>query len=115
MENQKPQEQPQNTLDIMPEAVAGVYSNLALITHSPSEFVVDFASILPGMQRPTVRNRIIMAPEHAKSLLFALQENIVNYEKTFGPITMPQPKEQAQSEGGRTIAPFGDGTTKGEA
>lgn len=115
MENQKPQEQPQNTLDIMPEAVAGVYSNLALITHSPSEFVVDFASILPGMQRPTVRNRIIMAPEHAKSLLFALQENIVNYEKTFGTITMPQPKEQAQPEGSHTIAPFGDGTTKGEA
>ena len=89
MENQKPQEQPQNTLDIMPEAVAGVYSNLALITHSPSEFVVDFASILPGMQRPTVRNRIIMAPEHCKRLLGALAENIGKYESQFGTIELP--------------------------
>ena len=115
MENQKPQEQPQNTLDITPEVSVGVYSNLALITHSPSEFIIDFASILPGLQRPAVRSRVIMAPEHAKSLLFALQENVVNYEKTFGAITMPKPQEQAQAEGGRTIAPFGDGTTKGEA
>ena len=108
MENQKPQEQPQNTLDIMPEAVAGVYSNLALITHSPSEFVVDFASILPGMQRPTVRNRIIMAPEHAKRLLQALQENVYKYEQTFGKIEIPNQQE-------RTIAPFNVKGNGGEA
>ena len=112
MDNDK---KPLGRLEVLPEAAGGTYSNLAVISHSKNEFLIDFATMFPGFQGPQVRSRIIMAPEHAKSLLFALQENIVNYEKTFSTITMPQPKEQAQPEGGRTIAPFGEGTTKGEA
>ena len=84
----------------------GVYSNLALISHSPSEFILDFITALPGMPQPQVKSRVILAPEHAKRLLQLLQNNILNFEKTFGKIQLPD-------ETDRTIAPFG--TPKGEA
>lgn len=114
MDNNNQQNEKQSmSLNLSPETANGVYSNLALINHSASEFIIDFAAILPGMGNPTVCSRIIMTPENAKSLLFALQQNVMGYEKTFGTITQPQP--QTQPEGGRTIAPFGDGTSKGEA
>lgn len=100
------QQQNQFQMGIKPEVAEGQYANLALITHSTSDFVIDFACILPGMPQPQVKSRIIMAPEHAKRLLQALQSNIYNYEKTFGKINLPNEPE-------RTIAPFG--TPKGEA
>lgn len=93
-------------LELTPELSLGEYANLALITHSGSDFILDFARILPGMPRPQVRSRIILAPEHAKRLLQALQENIYKYEQTFGKIEVP-------NQQGRTIAPFNGG--KGEA
>ena len=93
-------------MDLKPEIASGVYSNLALISHSHSDFVLDFARILPGMQKPEVCSRIILAPEHAKRLLAALQENIYKYEQEFGKIDVP-------GQGQRTIAPFGN--HKGEA
>lgn len=68
----------------------GVYANLAIISHSPTEFIVDFASILPGLPKAKVRSRVILAPEHAKRLLMSLQENIARYESTFGPISIRQ-------------------------
>lgn len=97
---------PQFQLELSPEVAPGQYSNFALISHSHSDFVIDFARIMPGMPKPSVCSRIILAPEHAKRLLAALQENIFNYEREFGKIDVPgQPQ--------RTIAPFGQ--RKGEA
>lgn len=86
----------------------GNYSNLAVISHSSSEFVVDFAQVRPGMVKPEVCDRIILSPEHAKRLLFALQENIGKYEQNFGTIKIPQPAQQS-----KPIAPFN--INKGEA
>ena len=84
----------QLSLELKPEIAKGSYSNLAIISHSPSEFVIDFATMLPGLQKPDITNRIVMNPEHAKRLLNALSDNIQKYESQFGPITMRevQPK-----------------------
>ena len=98
----------QNQMQIeLPQEVAqGEYANLAIITHSSSDFVIDFARVLPGLPKSQVKSRVIMAPEHAKRLLAALQENIVRYEREYGPIKIPNQEP-------RTIAPFPVG--KGEA
>ena len=74
----------------LPEEVAqGVYANLAIITHSSSEFVLDLARVLPGVPKAKVALRVILSPEHACRLLRALQENIAKYEHVFGPISVP--------------------------
>ena len=82
------------SLDLKPEVAKGSYSNLAIISHSPCEFVIDFATMLPGLQKPEISNRIVMNPEHAKRLLNALADNITKYESQFGPIPIrdQQPK-----------------------
>ncbi|MFQ5641349.1 MAG: DUF3467 domain-containing protein [bacterium] len=76
----------------------GIYSNLALISHSPAEFVIDFTRMLPGVPKTKVYARIVMTPQHAKSFLSALQENISKYEKQFGEIKVhgapPDMKQQ---------------------
>jgi len=95
-------------IEVSHELAAGVYSNLALITHSPTEFVIDFASYMPGIPKAQVCSRIIVAPEHTKRLLMALQDNVAKYERAFGPIQLTQ-----QPQKDRTIAPFS--TPKGEA
>jgi hypothetical protein len=64
----------------------GEYVNLAIVTHSPAEFVMDYIRILPGMTKSKVKSRIIMAPMHAKTLMMALQDNIKKYENKFGEI-----------------------------
>jgi hypothetical protein len=64
----------------------GVYSNLAVITHSPAEFVIDFIRIMPGVPKAQVKSRIILTPEHAKRLVAALHDNISKYEAVHGPI-----------------------------
>jgi len=64
----------------------GIYSNLAVITHSAAEFVIDFTRMLPGVPKAKVYARIIMTPQHAKSLMTALQENIGKFEEQFGEI-----------------------------
>lgn len=78
-----------NKLNIeLPEEVSeGVYSNLAVITHSPTEFVTDFIQIMPGMPKAKVRSRVIMTPQHAKRLLKALAGNVKRYEEKHGPIS----------------------------
>lgn len=73
-------------LELRPDIAGGVYSNLAIITHSHSEFILDFARMLPGMPKPDICSRVVMAPEHAKRLLRALEDNISKYESNFGPI-----------------------------
>ncbi len=86
-------------IELSPEVAEGVYSNLAIITHSSAEVVLDFVRVLPGVPKANVKSRIVLAPEHAKRLLFALQDNIAKYEKAFGPIKLPGE--------GRTATPFG--------
>lgn len=76
-------------LNISDEVAEGTYSNLAIITHSPAEFIIDFAQALPGREGATVRQRIIMPPIHAKRLLAALNDNLRKYEDTFGVIDEP--------------------------
>lgn len=93
-------------IELKPDVAQGAYSNMVMINHSSSEFVLDFIHMLPATP-PQVFSRVIMAPEHAKRLLLALQENIQRYEAQFGPIQLPQAPEQPK--GGRTIAPFGTG------
>ncbi|MBP5413609.1 MAG: DUF3467 domain-containing protein [Bacteroidales bacterium] len=68
------------------EVAEGIYSNLAIITHSHSEFIVDFVSLMPGLPKGNVKSRIILTPQHAKRLLVALEENIKRFESTHGHI-----------------------------
>ena len=95
MEENKNNQQQQNQfqMGISPEVAEGTYSNLALITHSSSDFILDFACALPGMPAPQIKSRVIMAPEHAKRLLQALQSNVYNYEQTFGKIKMAEEQQ----------------------
>jgi hypothetical protein len=80
-ENQDP-----NQMNIeLPEDVAeGIYSNLAIITHSPTEFVIDFVKIMPGVPKARVKSRIVLTPQHAKRLMRALKDNISKYESVHG-------------------------------
>ncbi len=98
--------QNQLQIELSQEVAQGEYANFAIITHSSSDFVIDFARVLPGVLKSQVKSRVILAPEHAKRLLGALQENIMRYEREFGPIKIPNQES-------RTIAPFPVG--KGEA
>ncbi|MBR0299287.1 MAG: DUF3467 domain-containing protein [Bacteroidales bacterium] len=75
-------------INLDPEIAAGSYANLAIISHSRSEFVIDFASNLPGLPGPRVNNRIVMSPEHTKRLLNALADNVSKYEAQFGKIVL---------------------------
>lgn len=68
------------------EVAEGVYSNLAIITHSSSEFIVDFVSLMPGAPKGKVKSRIILTPQNAKRLLNALQDNIDKFEEVNGKI-----------------------------
>ena len=69
---------------------SGEYVNLAIVTHSPAEFVLDFTQIMPGMPKARVRSRVIMAPLHAKAFAMALQDNIKKFEARFGEIQTTQ-------------------------
>lgn len=91
MENDKKQ---QLSIEIKPEVANGTYSNLVIVGHSRSEFVLDFATRLPAMPKAMVNSRIVMVPEHCKRLLNVLYDNIAKYEAQFGPIELgnPEPK-----------------------
>ena len=104
--NEKNQQQGQLQLELPQDVAQGEYANFAIISHSSSDFVIDFARVLPGVPKAPVRSRVILAPEHAKRLLGALQENIMSYEREFGPIKIPNQEP-------RTISPFQ--VNKGEA
>jgi hypothetical protein len=96
----------QISIELTEEVAEGVYANLAMISHSHSEFIVDFIRIMPGVPKARVKSRIIISPEHAKRLLSALKENIERYEANFGKI-----KQSSGDEG----FPFSFGGTIGEA
>lgn len=95
--NQNPQEGNVN-IQLNEMVAQGVYCNLALVNHSPSEFVLDFIQLMPGVQQANVRSRVILAPLHAKRVLAALQQNITNYEQQFGEIKEVEPFVLGQNQ-----------------
>lgn len=78
----------QINIELSEEVAEGIYSNLAIITHSNSEFVVDFVRLMPGVPKAKVKSRIVLTPEHAKRLFLALGDNIRKYEELNGTITI---------------------------
>ena len=84
-----PQQQPGPKMEIV-EGLKPLYTNLARISHSPADIVIDFAQILPGEGKAVVQARILMTPLSAKLLLRALQENLARYETAFGEINVPR-------------------------
>jgi hypothetical protein len=81
----------------IPAGLEPVYSNLARISHSPADIVIDFAQILPGEAKANVRARILMTPLSAKLLLRALKENLARYEAALGEINVPNPNTLADN------------------
>lgn len=104
MENQK---KGQINIELGEDEAQGVYSNLAVITHSQAEFVVDFIRVMPGVPKAKVKSRIILTPQHAKRLMKALADNVNKFESQHGPI---QDLKQAEN----TI-PMNFSGPKGEA
>lgn len=76
----------QINIELNEEVAQGIYSNLAVITHLPSEFIIDFVRIMPGIPKAQVKSRIILTPEHTKRFVAALQDNIAKYESVHGSI-----------------------------
>ncbi|HMV07329.1 MAG TPA: DUF3467 domain-containing protein [Cyclobacteriaceae bacterium] len=99
-------QQNQINIELSEEIAEGIYSNLAMIAHSNSEFVIDFIKLMPGVPKARVKARVIVTPEHAKRLLGALKENIDKYEANFGTIKQTQ---------GAPKFPMNFGGTMGEA
>ncbi|HEY8938068.1 MAG TPA: DUF3467 domain-containing protein [Cyclobacteriaceae bacterium] len=85
-EDKNKQEANQINIELSEEVAEGVYSNLAMIAHSNSEFVIDFIRLMPGVPKAKVKSRIVITPEHAKRFLAALKDNIEKYESAFGSI-----------------------------
>ena len=81
----------------VPEGMEPAYANLARISHSPADIVIDFAHILPGESVANIRSRVVMTPLSAKLLLHALTENLSRYEAAFGEISMPSNSSLAES------------------
>lgn len=82
----QPQNPKQINIELDEKTAEGTYSNLAIINHSVSEFVVDFISVMPGRPKGKVKSRIILTPQHAKKFLNALNENVQRFEQAHGPI-----------------------------
>lgn len=83
-----PNQPQQINIELGEKEAEGIYSNLAIITHSPAEFVIDFTRVLPGIPKAKVHARIVMTPQHTKMLLAALRDNIDKFEKKFGEIKL---------------------------
>lgn len=73
-------------IELSEEVAEGTYSNLAIITHSNSEFIIDFIRIMPQMPKAKVKSRVLLTPQHAKRLLLALKDNVTKFEAQFGTI-----------------------------
>jgi hypothetical protein len=85
----------QLNIEISEEVADGVYSNLAIITHSNSEFVLDFVRVMPGVPKAKVKSRVLITPQHAKRLMRALSENITKFEAMHGAIREAEMPEGA--------------------
>ena len=86
MSDKKPEKEGQLNIELDDKTAEGTYSNLAIINHSVSEFIVDFISVMPGQPKAKVKSRIILTPQHAKRLVKALGENVKRFEKHHGKI-----------------------------
>jgi uncharacterized protein (DUF1778 family) len=86
MSNQEPKGEGKINIELDDKTAEGIYSNLAIINHSVSEFVVDFISVMPGQPKAKVKSRIILTPQHAKRLVKALADNVHRFEKIHGEI-----------------------------
>ena len=86
MSDQKPKNDGQINIELDDSMAEGTYSNLAIINHSVSEFIVDFISVMPGRPKAKVKSRIILTPQHAKRLAKALAENVKRFEQAHGEI-----------------------------
>jgi hypothetical protein len=86
MEDNQQNQPPHIDIELNEEIAEGIYSNLAIITHSQSEFVIDFIKIMPGLPKARVKSRIVLTPQHAKRLVKALAENIQKFEQVNGKI-----------------------------
>jgi len=104
--DKKKENQPQHiNIELGEKEAEGIYSNLAIISHSSAEFVFDFTRLLPGVPKAKVLSRIVMTPQHAKLLLRALNENIHKFEVSYGEINIDGP-------GGNLFEGFGSGSPK---
>jgi len=95
--------QKQINIELDEKTAEGIYSNLAIINHSVSEFVVDFISMMPGAPKAKVKSRIILTPQHAKKFLKALGDNVGRFEKAHGTI-----KDYDQPTIPMNFGPFGE-------
>jgi hypothetical protein len=85
-DDQNKNQQNQLSINLSKEVAQGIYSNLAVINHSSSEFIIDYIRVMPGVPQAEVKSRVILTPEHAKRLMNALQDNINKYEEAYGEI-----------------------------
>ena len=92
----------QLNIELAEEIAEGVFSNLAIITHSNTEFVLDFIRVMPGIPKAKVKSRIILTPEHTKRLVHAMQENIEKYEAVNGRIKTQEETSYPMGFGGPT-------------
>lgn len=88
--SKQPSKEGQLNIELDEKTAEGTYSNLAIINHSASEFIVDFINVMPGIPKAKVKSRIILTPEHAKRLNKALKDNIDRFEKAHGAINEPE-------------------------
>lgn len=102
MENNRPKNEIQ--IELSEEMAQGTYSNLAIIAHSSSEFIIDFVRIVPGIPKAKVKSRVILTPDNAKRLLHALEDNINKFEEQ---------QRRGNNDGGEFYPPIGG--IKGEA
>jgi hypothetical protein len=91
MQDQQPQQEQQLNIELSEEMAEGTYANLAFITHSYAEFVIDFINVMPNAPKAKVKSRVVMTPHHAKRLMRALVENVKRYEAQNGVIKDQEP------------------------
>jgi len=91
MEDKAKKQKNQINIELKEDIAQGTYSNLAIITHSSSEFILDFVRVMPGVPKAEVKSRVILTPEHAKRLLMALQDNVEKFEKAHGKVKNIEP------------------------
>lgn len=95
-------QQNQLNIELTEEIAEGIYSNLAIITHSNSEFVLDFIKVMPGVPKAKVKSRVLLTPQHAKRLLAALKDNIQKFESVHGVIKVDNSPQIPMNFGGPT-------------
>ena len=102
-EKDEQKQQNQLNIELSEEVAEGQYVNLAMIAHSNSEFVIDFIKMMPGVPKAKVKSRIVITPEHAKRLLYALKDNIDKFEDHFGEIKQADAPPQFPMNFGGTV------------